>query len=250
MASVLPFRPWNSPAPRVFRSRAARGQSTSPARGLSCTSAPPQRIFPKPVARSRKPGRPCSQNRTPRFAPRPFSMSKRKNPFSRPARAGRLKSRATLSKSPVPRVWLPSRRCQSFRPRKPFSVSHAPGLNPPELFSDLAAHPQFPARDPPLRFSAKPLGLTPALRRLLLAWPAALPLSPVITGEVEPLLSWAFHLPGFPLPVSRRSISPLRTPHALDPPASEETGGRASGEPPRQRGFSPLSGGASPPGVS
>jgi hypothetical protein len=178
MASVLPFRPWNSPAPRVFRSRAARGQSTSPARGLSCTSAPPQRIFPKPVARSRKPGRPCSQNRTPRFAPRPFSMSKRKNPFSRPARAGRLKSRATLSKSPVPRVWLPSRRCQSFRPRKPFSVSHAPGLNPPELFSDLAAHPQFPARDPPLRFRAKPVGLTPALRRLPLAWPAVLPALP------------------------------------------------------------------------
>jgi hypothetical protein len=175
MASVLPFRPWNSPAPRVFRSRAARGQSTSPARGLSCTSAPPQRIFPKPVARSRKPGRPCSQNRTPRFAPRPFSMSKRKNPFSRPARAGRLKSRATLSKSPVPRVWLPSRRCQSFRPRKPLSVSHAPGLNPPELFSDPAAHMWFPTRDPPLRFGANPVGLALTLRRFPLAWPAVLP---------------------------------------------------------------------------
>jgi hypothetical protein len=100
MASVLPFRPWFSPALRVFRSRTARGQSTDPSLDLSCTFVPPQRIVPKPVARLRKPGRPCSRIRTPRFTPRPFSMSERKNPSFRPVRTGRLKGAPRLPKVP------------------------------------------------------------------------------------------------------------------------------------------------------
>jgi hypothetical protein len=105
-------KPWNghgfrsplsalvSPALRVFRSRTARGQSTDPSLDLSCTFAPPQRIVPKPVVRRRKPGRPCSRNRTPRFTPRPFSMPERKNPSFRPARTGRLKSAPRLPQVP------------------------------------------------------------------------------------------------------------------------------------------------------
>lgn len=89
-----------------------------------------------------------------------------------------MKSRATLSKSPVLRVCLPSRRCQPFRSWKPLRASHAPGLHPSELFSGPAAHPWFPTDDPPRRFRANPIGLAPALRRFPLAQPAVLPALP------------------------------------------------------------------------
>jgi hypothetical protein len=69
------------------------------------------------------------------------------------------------------------------------------------------------------------------------------PLSPAIADGVEPLLSWVFHLPGFLPPGPRRSVSLPRTPHALDLPASEETGKRSlRGITPTARHFPPFEG--------
>jgi hypothetical protein len=211
MASVLPFRPWCSPALRVFESRAARGQSTDPALDLSCTYVPPQRILPKPVARIRKLGRRRLRTRTPRFAPQPFSMHERKNPFFRPARTGRLKGFAVPFKSAAPRVWLPSRRCQLHRSRRPFSASHALGLRPSELFSGPAARPRFPARDPFLRFRIKPTGLVPALQRFPLAKPAVPPALPRGSGEVGAAALLGISPPG--LASTGFARKPLSSPH-------------------------------------
>jgi hypothetical protein len=102
-------------------------------------------------------------------------MIGRENPSCHPAFAGRLKGVAVPSKGPACGVWLPPWRRQPSRPRKPLSAPHAPGLHPPELFSDPAAHMWFPTRDPPLRFGANPVGLALTLRRFPLAWPAVLP---------------------------------------------------------------------------
>lgn len=59
MACVLPFRPWDFPALRVFELRVARGQSTNPLQTLSCAYAPPQRLAPKPVAAREERGNPA-----------------------------------------------------------------------------------------------------------------------------------------------------------------------------------------------
>jgi hypothetical protein len=108
MACILPFRPWHSPGPRVFRSRTTRNQSTNPAQVLSCTCTPPQWLTLPLVAPPRRLGRPCLPREAPRFGPRPFSMSKQENPFlrlacgqtserrCRAARKSRLQGLATL----------------------------------------------------------------------------------------------------------------------------------------------------------
>jgi hypothetical protein len=78
-------------------------------------------------------------------------------------------------KSPTLRVWLPSRRCKLFCPRKPLSAFHALGLRPSEPCSSLMAHTRFPEHDPLLRFPAKPVSLTSTLQRLPLTKPAVQP---------------------------------------------------------------------------
>jgi hypothetical protein len=220
MACAVPFRPWFHPAPRVFESRTARGQSTNPLPVLSCTYAPPQRFTPKSVAPPRESGRTHPRFEAPRFAPRPFSISKRKNPSFHPATAGRLESRAVLSKSPARRVWLPSRRRQLSRPRRPVSAPNAHGLRSPELSSDPMACPGFPPDTPFLRFCVKPIGLTPALQRLTLTGPAVHPAREPVSRPARCRCSpELFHLPGLLPPDPRRSTFLLRSPHALRPPA-------------------------------
>jgi len=69
------------------------------------------------------------------------------------------------------------------------------------------------------------------------------PPSPAITGGVEPLLSWVFHLPGLLPSGPRRSVSLPRTPHALFSPTSEETGERyLRGTTPTARPLPPFEG--------
>jgi hypothetical protein len=46
MASSLPFRPWSSLDPRVFRPEAVWRLEFSTPNSLSCTSTPPQRLLP------------------------------------------------------------------------------------------------------------------------------------------------------------------------------------------------------------
>jgi hypothetical protein len=134
MACVLPFRPWLSPVLRVFGSRTAWNQSTDSSLILSCTSVPPQRLSPKLVAFLKKLGRPCLLRKAPRFSPRPFSMSKPDSPFSHRACARRLKGIATPFKSPVLRVWLPSRRRQPSSPRERFFSSPHSWASPSRAF--------------------------------------------------------------------------------------------------------------------
>jgi len=86
MACFLPFRPWHSPDPRVFRFRTTWDQSTNPTQVLSCTYAPPQWLAPSLVAPTERIGRPFLLHGAPRIAPRPFSMTGQKNPFLRSAR--------------------------------------------------------------------------------------------------------------------------------------------------------------------
>jgi hypothetical protein len=198
MACALPFRPWLSPAPRVFRTQNAQDQSTNPSLVLSCTSAPPQWLSPKLVASHRKLGRTCLLHEAPCFSPRPFSISKRENPFFRLAHARRLEGVAVPSKSPALRVWLPSRRHQSprprersfspphswaspfrafFRPHGPFKISQerpAPALCYQTLRPGMNASAAF----------AHEASCTSCPPRFLRRW-------------VEPLLSWAFAPSGF-----------------------------------------------------
>jgi hypothetical protein len=116
MACAFPFRPWSCLAPRVFKTRTARAMSTDPERVPSCTFTPPQWLAPNRVASHGKLGRPCLRCQAPRFSLGPFSISKRRRPFSHRDFSRRLKSFAVLSRSPALRVWLPSRRCQQPLP--------------------------------------------------------------------------------------------------------------------------------------
>jgi hypothetical protein len=227
MACVLPFRPWSSPALRVFGRRTPRGWSTSPTFVLSCPYAPPQWLTPELVATPERLGRPCLPREAPRSVPWPFSMSRQKNPSFRPARAGRLEGVAVPSKSPALRVWLPSRRRKPFCPRKPLSASHAPGLRPSEPFSDPAARPRFPEGAPLVRFPAKPVSLAAALQRLALARPAVHP-APGLSCWAE----WSLcspglpRLPGFHPPGFGESVFLPPAPRALSFPTSEDVGNR------------------------
>jgi len=183
MACFLPFRPWLSPDPRVFRFRTTRDQSTDPTHVLSCTCAPPQWLAPTRVTLRQRLGRPCPRRKVPRMYPRPFSIPRPRNPFLRPAfEAKRSNGLAAPSESPTSRVWLPSWRCQLLDPRKPVSAPHAHGLHSSGLRSDLAAELRFPRVCPLVRFSVKPNGLIPALQRLSLATSAAPTGSPTLFG--------------------------------------------------------------------
>jgi hypothetical protein len=146
MACALPFRPWSSPALRVFGLRTARDQSTDPSLVLSCPCTPPQWLAPKLVAPPGRLGRPCLQREAPRSTSQPFSMHGPRNPFFHPATAGRLEGFAVPSKSPALRVWLPSRRCKPHRPRKPLSAPHTPGLHPSELLLRPPGAPEVSLR--------------------------------------------------------------------------------------------------------
>jgi hypothetical protein len=192
MACVLPFRPWFSPALRVFRTRTARDQSTDPSLVLSCTSVPPQWLSPKLVAFYKKLGRPCLPQKTPRFSPRPFSVSKQDSPFFRRARALRLKGIATPFKSPALRAWLPSRR------RKP-SCPREHSFSPPRSWAS-PSRALFRSRGA-LKISRKCSALAFPCQTLrpdtdasaVFAHETSCASSPrrLLRRQVEPLLSWA-----------------------------------------------------------
>jgi hypothetical protein len=197
MACVLPFRPWLSPALRVFRIRTAWDQSTNPALVLSCTSAPPQWLALKLVASRKKRGRPCLLPEAPRFSLRPFSISKPSRPFFRPAHARRLKDMALSSKSAAPRVWLPSRRFQPLSPRELFFSPPRSWASPfRALFRSHGAHPISQEQSVPA-FSCQTLWLgTDASTASAHETSCASSRRHFLRCRMEPLLSWAFAPPG------------------------------------------------------
>jgi hypothetical protein len=197
MACVRPFRPWFSPALRVFSTRTAQNQSTDSLLVLSCTSAPPQRLSPKLVASYKKLGRPCLLQKAPRFSLLPFSISKPDSPFF-PGSRRCLKDTAISFRSPVLRVWLPSRRCQPSSPRECcFNSPHSWALPSRAFFrpcgplkiSQECSAPAFsyqtlrPGTDASTA-SAHKTSCASSSRRLL-------------GRQVEPLLSWALTPSGF-----------------------------------------------------
>jgi hypothetical protein len=146
-----------------------------------------------------------------------------------------LKGVAMPFKGPALRVWLPSRRRQPLCLWKPFSAPHAHGLRSSELSSGHVARQQFPAAVPPLRFPAKPKGLTATLRRFPHTKPAVHP-APVLvlkTGwsHCSPEL---LHLSGVSSPGMGRSACPLPAPLTLSSLTSENAKDRSP------RGFLPT----------
>jgi hypothetical protein len=121
----LAFSPSALGFPRAlgFSDSGPRGISRRiPAQVLSCTYAPPQWRTLTRVALRKRPSRPGLFDKAPRTGPRPFSISRRKNPFFHSAFAERSNGVATPFESPAFRVWLPSWRREPFRPREPFQL--------------------------------------------------------------------------------------------------------------------------------
>ena len=193
IACVLPFRPWFSPARRVFRIRTAQDQSTDPLLVLSCTFTPPQRLTLQLVASHKKLGRPCLLQEAPRFSPRPFSISKQVSPFFRPACARRSEDIATSSKSPVLRVWLPSRRRKPSCPREhSFSPPRSWASPFRALFRSRGAL-QISQKYPALAFSCQTLQPdTDASAASAHETSCASGSRRLLWRQVEPLLSWVF----------------------------------------------------------
>jgi hypothetical protein len=86
--SWLAFSPSALGFPWALGSSGSGPRGTSrriPTQVLSCACAPPQWLSLSRVAPFRRLSRPCHRHKAPRIGPRPFSISKQKNPFSRPA---------------------------------------------------------------------------------------------------------------------------------------------------------------------
>jgi len=126
-------------------------------------------------------------------------------------------------KSPILRVWLPSRRSQLFSPRRHISAPHALGLRSTEPYSDLTARRRFPEADPPLRFLARPVSLTTALRRIALARSAAHPAPGLSRTGWSRCSLELIHLSGFPPLDLQGGVSPPYSPPVVSRPVSEET---------------------------
>jgi len=227
-ACLLPFRPRHSPGLRVFRFRTTRNQSTDPAHVLSCACAPPQRLAPPLVVPSRRLGRPCLPNETPRVGPQPFSICRSRSPFLRTTsghaserrchalRKSRLQGLATLLTVSAPassgtcfsplRSWASPFRA-FFRSRGRFRVS------PKTSALALACQTPRPDTGAPA-VSARGTSGTPR--------------SPsFFRKEWGPCPLELWRLPGLLPPDLERSFFLLPAPPALAAPTSEEAGTRS-----------------------
>jgi hypothetical protein len=128
MACVLPFRPGSYPSPRVFSPRTTRDLSTNPAQVLSCTWAPPQRLAPSRVVSTESQVDPAFPSKLLASLRDPSACSDVTTPLCAWLLTKRPADEAMSTEGPAFRVWLPSWRRQPFRPWKPVSAPHAPGL--------------------------------------------------------------------------------------------------------------------------
>jgi len=227
MACPLPFRPWFYPGPRVYGFRTTRDQSTNPTHVLSCTSAPPQWMALPLVALPGRRGRPCLPSQAPRIDPRPFSITRSKNPFLRlafdqafgrlclAARRPRLQCLATLLTVSALR---PSEACFS---------------SPRSWASLFKAYFRFRGRHPVSRMSSAP-ALSCQTARLGTGAPAASAREISGTPRLPTFFRWEWgpcpheleHLPGFLPPDIGRGFFPHPAPPALSIPTSEDAGTR------------------------
>jgi len=177
-------------------------------------------------------------------------MKRPKTPFVHPAFTERLEDVAMSSKSPAPRVWLPSRRCKAFQPVEAcFSFSRS-WVSLFRAFFRSQSPMSVSRINPFLRFFIKPVGLTLTLQRFLLQRPAVLPAPRCLlaTGW-SPCSLELSRLSGFPLLNLEGSLSLPPSPRVLffPPPKKQKTG--TPGVTFQQLCISPFSRGARPSDV-
>jgi hypothetical protein len=227
MACFLPFRPWRSPGPRVFRFRTTRDQSTDPTQVLSCTYAPPQWLALPRVTPPERLGRPFLLREVPRVAPRPFSVSKQTSPFLRlafgqvseqlrhAARKSRLQGLATLltaSAHPPSGTLFSSPRSWASPFRASFRLHGRHGVSPGPSAPTLLCQTLRPGTGAPAAYAREASGY---------------PRSPALFGrEWGPCPHGLRHLPGFFPPNLRRSAFLLRALRVLSiqPPKKPDGG--------------------------